>query len=74
MGPGVAEDPACSVYVQDHRERHGGSGRTYDPDGHVAVGAARHLDPFVGDGRLGDLSRLCLVDDLASLFGAEVVQ
>jgi hypothetical protein len=74
VGPGVAEDPACSVDVQDHRERPGGSGRTYDPDGHVAVGAARHLDPFVGDGGLDDLSRLCLVDDFASLVGAEVVQ
>lgn len=70
----VLRDERCGQPNRGISSAPGGSGRTYDTDGQVAVGAARHLDPFVGDGGLGDVSRLCLVDRLASLFGAEILQ
>ena len=74
MGAGVAEHPSGSVDVQDHRQGARGSGRADDPHRNITVGAAGHLDPLVGDLRLGDLTGLRLVDDLSTPLGAQVVE
>ena len=70
MGAGVAEHPPGSMDVQDHRQGARGSGRADDPHRNVAVGAAGHVDPLVGDLRRGRRTGLGLVDDLSALLGA----
>jgi hypothetical protein len=69
---GVAEHPAATVHVQDHRQRALAADRAHDPHLDVA-GLGRDGDPAVLDRQLVDRGGLDVVEDLAGLSRGELV-
>ncbi len=69
----VAEHPAGTVQVDDHRQRSGRPARLDDPDAHLTRRAALDVHPLLVDRRLRDLAGLHLVDCLAAVGDRELV-
>ena len=70
----VAEHPAGTVQIDDHRQRPRRPAWLDDPDGHLARRAALDVHPLLVDLRLRDLAGLHLVDCLAALGDRDLEQ
>jgi hypothetical protein len=73
VGAGIAQDPAASVNVEDHRQDGRRVGRLHDPHPHIAD-FGRDRNPLLCDLELIDRRGLDVVEHLARAFRTELVE